>query len=137
MVRERDGNQCTFVAKNGHRCESRNALEFDHIHPVARGGKSAAGNLRLRCRAHNQYEADRTYGAGFMEAKKEQAQEDAARKRIEEVTPWLQALGIRADHARQAAERCDSPRASLEDRVKAALACFGPRDVQLGRAAPA
>jgi len=112
-------------------------LEFDHIEPVARGGKSTVTNLRLRCRAHNQYEAEQSYGEAFMQAKKEEAQQAAeARNRAEEVIPWLKALGIRTDHAREAAQRSDRPDASLEDRVKAALACFGPRDVQLRRAVP-
>jgi HNH endonuclease len=125
------------VAENGHRCEERKGLEFDHIEPVARGGKSTIDNLRLRCRAHNQLSAEQTYGREFMDAKIEESRRAAAINRAEEVVPWLQALGIRADHARQAAERCDAPDASLEERVKAALACFGPRDVMLGRAAPA
>jgi hypothetical protein len=38
-------------------------LEFDHIEPVARGGHATTANLRLRCRAHNQYEADRIFAA--------------------------------------------------------------------------
>jgi 5-methylcytosine-specific restriction endonuclease McrA len=75
-VWKRDRGQCTFVAATGRRCEARGHLEFDHVEPVARGGRSTAGNLRLRCRAHNQFEADRAYGAGFMDAKW-----DAARQR--------------------------------------------------------
>ncbi len=70
-VRERDGDRCTFVADSGRRCGARGKLEFDHIEPVARGGKSTAANLRLRCRAHNQYEAEQAFGAGFMAARRE------------------------------------------------------------------
>lgn len=135
-VHERDGGQCTFMAENGRRCTARRLLEFDHVEPVARGGKSTIDNLRLRCRAHNQLEAERTYGADLMEAKRGVARQEAARKRIEEVVPWLQALGIRKDHARQAAERCDAPDQTLEDRVKRALSCFAPPDVALRRAQP-
>jgi 5-methylcytosine-specific restriction endonuclease McrA len=72
-VRRRDRDQCTFVAESGHQCEERSGLEFDHIEPVARGGAATVGNLRLRCRAHNQYEAERTFGADFMQHKREQA----------------------------------------------------------------
>jgi len=72
-VSERDQGRCTFVAANGRRCEGRGCLEFDHIEPVARGGRSTASNLRLRCRAHNQYTAEKTYGAEFMRAKIDQA----------------------------------------------------------------
>ena len=71
----RDGGQCTFVGKSGHRCTARTQLEFDHAVPVARGGLATVQNLRLRCRAHNQHEAERVYGSDFMEAKREEARE--------------------------------------------------------------
>jgi 5-methylcytosine-specific restriction endonuclease McrA len=45
-VWERDGSQCAFVAASGHRCESRDRLELDHVVPVARGGRSTVENLR-------------------------------------------------------------------------------------------
>jgi 5-methylcytosine-specific restriction endonuclease McrA len=157
-VRERDCGRCTFVGDNGHRYEARKRLEFDHVREFARGGRATTDNVRLRCRAHNQYTAEQTYGAELMDAKradarhaaeekraraaaaaaKEEAAREHAKQRAEEVLPWLQALGIRADHARQAAQRCESmPNASLEERVKAALSYFAPRDVTLSRAAPA
>jgi hypothetical protein len=41
--------------------------------PAARGGQATVANLRLRCRAHNQFEAERTYGVGFMREKREAA----------------------------------------------------------------
>ena len=58
-VWKRDGGQCTFVGENGRRCGSTRFLQFDHIEPVARGGRATAANLRLRCRGHNQFEAER------------------------------------------------------------------------------
>ena len=70
-VRERDQGRCTYVTDDGHRCEARKFLEYDHKLPVARGGASTVANLRLRCRAHNQLEAERVFGAGFMEAKRQ------------------------------------------------------------------
>jgi len=72
-VRARDGDRCTFATDDGVRCEERRALELDHIVPVARGGESSVANLRLRCRAHNQLEAERTFGAGFMQEKRAKA----------------------------------------------------------------
>ena len=80
-VWERDGGQCTFVAESGHRCESRKRLEFDHVDPVSIGGEATVDNVRLRCRAHNQYEAECIFGAGFMENKREAANQAAAEKR--------------------------------------------------------
>ena len=40
------------------------------IERLARGGDSTASNLRLRCPAHNPFEAERAYGAAFMENKR-------------------------------------------------------------------
>ncbi len=65
-VYKRDEGQCVFADKQGRRCGSTRRLEFDHILPVARGGKSRVDNLRLLCRAHNQYEAERAFGRDFM-----------------------------------------------------------------------
>ncbi|HET7224727.1 MAG TPA: hypothetical protein VFK69_03345 [Candidatus Eisenbacteria bacterium] len=48
-VHARDGGRCTFVADDGHRCEARRHLEFDHIEPLARGaaaGARARGRMR-------------------------------------------------------------------------------------------
>ena len=72
-VRARDGDHCTYVSDDGVRCEERRALELDHIVPVARGGESSVANLRLRCRAHNQLEAEKLFGAGFMQEKRARA----------------------------------------------------------------
>jgi hypothetical protein len=72
-VWRRDEGRCTFVGENGHRCESRTRLEFDHTLPVARGGEATASNLRLRCRPHNQFLAERAFGERFMRGKRERA----------------------------------------------------------------
>ncbi len=69
-VRERDKDCCTFVSEDGICCDERAGLEFDHIVPLARGGRSTVDNVRLRCRAHNQLEADRLFGTQFMDAKR-------------------------------------------------------------------
>lgn len=78
-VWKRDGGRCTFVGDDGHRCGSRKFIEFDHIDPVARGGKATVDRIRLRCRAHNQYEAERVFGATFMQRKREQGSEQRIR----------------------------------------------------------
>jgi hypothetical protein len=62
----RDERQCTFVAKDGRRCAARHFLELDHVQPWALGGASDAGNLRLRCRAHNQLHARKLFGRRYM-----------------------------------------------------------------------
>jgi hypothetical protein len=74
-VWERDGGQCTFVSESGHRCPATEPLEFDHALEVARGGEASASDLRLRCRAHNQFTAERTFGSEFMRHKRTAAVE--------------------------------------------------------------
>ena len=69
-VYARDEGRCTFVSPDGRRCCERSKLEFDHIVPVALGGKSTVDNVRLRCRAHNQYAAELVFGTDFMERKR-------------------------------------------------------------------
>ena len=72
-VWKRDEGRCSFLGANGHRCGSRRRLGFDHATPVARGGETTAANLRLRCRAHNQYEAERVFGEAFMRVRRERS----------------------------------------------------------------
>ncbi|MEO5618266.1 MAG: hypothetical protein ABIS67_10875 [Candidatus Eisenbacteria bacterium] len=72
-VWERDRAQCTFVSDTGRRCESRKLIEFDHVHEVARGGVATISGIRLRCRTHNQYGAECTFGVEFMRRKREAA----------------------------------------------------------------
>jgi hypothetical protein len=72
-VWERDRGQCTFVSAKGTLCEAKRFLQFDHTHPVARGGRATVEGMRLRCRAHNQLEAERAFGADFMRRKREEA----------------------------------------------------------------
>jgi 5-methylcytosine-specific restriction endonuclease McrA len=66
-VYERDKGQCTYVDPNGRRCTERHRLEFDHRKPFGRGGNHSVGNIRLLCRAHNGYFAERDYGKEVME----------------------------------------------------------------------
>jgi hypothetical protein len=61
-VLERDGLGCSWVAPSGVRCGSHAWLEFDHRHPVGKDGSSEPENLRLLCRAHNQFAAEHAYG---------------------------------------------------------------------------
>jgi 5-methylcytosine-specific restriction endonuclease McrA len=69
----RDGGRCTYVSATGQRCPARTRLEFDHLQEVARGGEATVANLRLRCRGHNQLAAEYTFGAEFMQEKRDQA----------------------------------------------------------------
>ena len=98
---------------------------------------ATVAGIRLRCRAHNQYGAECTFGAEFMRHKRLGAAEArvasktraatarAAAARAQaaaavqgpaettldaedrDVVPWLRALGFSAAEARRAAERCE------------------------------
>ena len=61
----RDGGQCAFVGSQG-RCAATGWLEFHHVRPFAAGGSSDERNIELRCRAHNQYEADVAFGGASV-----------------------------------------------------------------------
>ena len=62
VVWYRDRGQCAFVSETGRRCEQRTFLELHHIQPHAMEGPATAGNIALRCRLHNQYEAELVFG---------------------------------------------------------------------------
>ena len=64
FVWKRALGKCEFVsAHGGKRCGSRFALQYDHLLPVAHGGQTTEGNLRLLCAGHNSSEARRILGA--------------------------------------------------------------------------
>jgi hypothetical protein len=57
----RDGARCAFAGGQG-RCAERGFLELHHVVPYARGGAATVENIQLRCRAHNQFEAEEVFG---------------------------------------------------------------------------
>jgi 5-methylcytosine-specific restriction endonuclease McrA len=61
-VWQRDAGQCAFVSAAGRRCAQTVFLEFHHVEPYAKGGPATIANIALRCRRHNQYEADLVFG---------------------------------------------------------------------------
>lgn len=62
-VWKRDAAQCAFVTSSGSRCSERSYLEFHHVQPFARLGPPTVANISLRCRRHNQYEAELVFGS--------------------------------------------------------------------------
>jgi 5-methylcytosine-specific restriction endonuclease McrA len=61
IVSQRDGGRCAFTGPQG-RCPATTFLEYHHMVPFAAGGETSAENLELRCRGHNQYEAEQYFG---------------------------------------------------------------------------
>jgi hypothetical protein len=80
-VCERDGGRCAFTGPNGTRCEAETRLEFDHVVPLAQGGRTTVENVRLLCRRHNQHEAKRLLGEDRVAQARELAQRTRARDR--------------------------------------------------------
>ncbi len=65
-VFDRDRGRCQF--KRGDEvCGSQFQIEVDHVVPRAQGGTNTAENLRLLCRAHNQHEAEASFGKAKMQ----------------------------------------------------------------------
>lgn len=72
--------QCCFVSPDGVRCTETRFLEYDHIQPYAAGGSHDPRNVRVLCRAHNRYFANKFFGKDFMDKK-------IQRSRVEEGMP--------------------------------------------------
>src|SRR6266542_3693541 len=66
-VWKRDVGCCTFIGPDGRRCGSTWKLEFHHLMEAALGGPSTVDNITLRCRAHNVFHAEETFGREHME----------------------------------------------------------------------
>jgi 5-methylcytosine-specific restriction endonuclease McrA len=118
-VYARDGERCTFVSDDGLRCEETGFLELDHVTPKARGGTEDAGNLRVRCRAHNQHYADETYGREYMER----------RKLAERAVGALVHMGFSAKPARAAIDQLTADRQTsppIEELVRRAVGVLTP-----------
>ncbi len=62
----RDGNRCAYVDRQGRRCSERRHLQFHHRFPHGWGGDRSPENISLRCRCHNEYEAEQDYGRPFL-----------------------------------------------------------------------
>jgi hypothetical protein len=65
-VFQRDAGRCAFVDGEGRRCGSAWQVEFHHCVPYGRDGPHTTDNVELRCRAHNQFEAEVEYGRELM-----------------------------------------------------------------------
>jgi hypothetical protein len=123
----RDGMRCSFVSEDGRRCEETGFLEFDHVVPVALGGDASDG-VRVLCRWHNQYEAERVLGRDVVLAGK------AARAMDDDLVAGLRRLGVTASDARQAVAKSRS-RGPVEERMRAALAALARVYASRGRGA--
>lgn len=62
-VWKRDGQECQYQDPVTKRtCRSRFRLQFEHIHPFAKGGTHDPANLQLLCAGHNNLKAAQEFG---------------------------------------------------------------------------
>jgi hypothetical protein len=61
VVYERDGGSCAYVDPEGRRCGEKSYIQIHHVKAWMAGGDTTVGNLALRCRSHNLYEARLLY----------------------------------------------------------------------------
>lgn len=125
-VAARDEHRCTFVDDQGRRCEERAFIEFDHIRPVGRGGTAkTADSVRLLCRAHNRYAAEKVFGKDFIrrkiaEAKRRGAAEPVVPERAppKQATQRSRAGGPQVPSKRVAPARAASPKKATRSAVR-------------------
>jgi 5-methylcytosine-specific restriction endonuclease McrA len=67
VLRRAGGRRCEWILPSGERCDCRRMLEFDHVEPLALGGKSTIENVRLVCRSHNLVAARQVFGDTLMD----------------------------------------------------------------------
>jgi hypothetical protein len=84
-VWQRDGGQCAFVSADGRTCTDRTFLEFHHVQAYAKRGPATVDNISLRCRRHNQYEAELVFGRYTASRVREQRGVSAA-ERVDQPT---------------------------------------------------
>jgi len=92
---------------------------------VARGGEATVEGIRIRCRTHNQFEAECVFGAGFMSEKREAAMGAAAARRAKregEAAERVEALKRAAAECAAGRERVAAERAAERELVAAARA---------------
>ena len=149
-VAERDGYQCVFCGEDGHRCGSRDWLEFDHIVPKALGGETTVENLRLLCRTHNRRAAEKAFGEQHVakrikdrQAKREA--DEATRALFAQVEGALVGMGFKKKEAEEAvvtvATEIEASERTLQTMVTKSVAFLTPspsqRAARAAAAAPA
>ena len=68
-VLQRASYRCEYTGPEGCRCTQRTGLEIDHKKPFARGGSHGESNLRILCKKHNGFQAERDFGEEIVREK--------------------------------------------------------------------
>jgi 5-methylcytosine-specific restriction endonuclease McrA len=70
----RDGGQCTYRDRLGHRCPERHDLQYHHRHPHAYGGDRGMKNIAMLCGPHNRLVAEIDFGPQVVTRRSPQTQ---------------------------------------------------------------
>jgi hypothetical protein len=97
-VAERDGERCTYVARDGRRCAARGALEFHHLVPFARTRRHRVAEITLRSRAHNDYAAVQDFGPAHMSRFRGEPRFSATRSGASSAVEASERTGRARDH---------------------------------------
>jgi hypothetical protein len=65
-VEKRDQGCCTYVSKDGRRCQARDFLQFHHLDNWAWSKRHSVDRIVLRCWGHNQHAARQDFGESWM-----------------------------------------------------------------------
>jgi len=65
----RANHQCEFESEDGTRCSSRTGLEIEHTRPFGLFRDNDERWLAALCPSHNDFMAERVYGADFIQSK--------------------------------------------------------------------
>jgi hypothetical protein len=103
------------VGEDGRRCDETGFLELDHVVPVAMGGEATVEGVRVLCRSHNQYEAERVLGREVVAAAR------AERQMEDDLVGGLRRMGVSAADARHAVAESRGRGTTVEERMRAAL----------------
>jgi hypothetical protein len=63
----RDGGKCQYRLASGELCGCTRYLQYDHVPPLALGGRSTVDGVRLACKAHNLRAARLDLGDAVMD----------------------------------------------------------------------
>jgi hypothetical protein len=68
-VLDRASHRCEYVARDGTRCTAKTGLEIEHEQPFALFRSHDERFLKVLCRRHNLFQAERVFGTKFIRAK--------------------------------------------------------------------
>jgi 5-methylcytosine-specific restriction endonuclease McrA len=133
-VRERDGDQCTFLDAEGRRCSATRFLTIEHIDPFARGGPTTVANCCLLCKPHNAHRARQVFGEEHIQLKIAEARAGRDANSAPDVPPAPAAPAPALPPAPPAPPAAALPAHDVSEKVLGALVHSGFKRTEARRA---